>query len=44
LKAAGADVLFRCFDTTADAVASFHRRAISFPSRASTQCANESAA
>lgn len=44
LKAADADILFRFFDTTADAIASFHRRAITFPSRASTTRADESAA
>jgi anti-anti-sigma regulatory factor len=44
LKATGADILFRFFETTADAIASFRRRAITLPLRSSTNCANESAA
>lgn len=44
LKATGADILFRFFETTADAVASFQRRAITMPSRGSEQYSNESAA
>jgi anti-anti-sigma regulatory factor len=44
LKAADADILFRFFETTADAIASFHWRVMTFPLRASTKSTNESAA
>ncbi len=44
LKATGADTLFSYFETTADAIASFHRRSGNAPMRANTQCSNESAA
>jgi anti-anti-sigma regulatory factor len=42
LKAADAEILFRSFETTNDAIASFHRRA--FRLRAGSTCADESAA
>ena len=44
LKAAEADILFQFFDTTADAVASFRRRATAFPLRDHTRDTSESAA
>jgi anti-sigma B factor antagonist len=37
LKTTDADTLFSLFDTTADAIASFHRRAMAPPLRARTQ-------
>jgi len=44
LKATGADILFRFFETTADAVASFQRRVTTLPSHASASCSRESTA
>jgi anti-anti-sigma regulatory factor len=43
LKAAGADILFRFFETTADAIASFHSSAMNLPLRVGTQTTGESA-
>jgi len=44
LKATGADILFKFFETTEDAVASFQRPAINLPFRANESFSNESAA
>jgi anti-anti-sigma regulatory factor len=44
LKAADAHTLFRCFETTAEAVESFRRRAVGLSLHISTQSARDSAA
>jgi anti-sigma B factor antagonist len=44
LKAAEADTLFMLFDSAADAIESFNRRAITLQLRASPQCSNDFAA
>ncbi|MFZ0301823.1 MAG: STAS domain-containing protein [Terracidiphilus sp.] len=44
LKTTGVDILFRFFETTEDAIASFQRRPIALPPTGSTECVNNPAA